>query len=187
MDRLEELSSFEDINKLTTKDLKAILSHYNQSLSGKKADLIIRCCAILDEQLQENRSKESPQGSLLDICTNQKDLTYEKIIKETNSSTWTKDLRTLPEFHFIELYDYLVVKTQKYDHESVRTSGYKKLKAFQFFKEGHIKDLQVCSVGGTKYAKAEILASMKQGKYSAVVVFDHHGKVTKAACKCPAG
>jgi len=44
----------------------------------------------------------------------------------------------------VQLYDYLVKKTSKYQPEAIDTTaatGYKKLKAFQ---EGHIKDIQLC-------------------------------------------
>jgi len=80
-----------------------------------------------------------------------------------------------------------VKKSGAYDHDCIRTSGYKKLKAFKFFKEGHIKEMDLCQVGGLTYVKSAIIASMKKKKYSAVVVFDHNGKVLKAACECVAG
>lgn len=171
MEIFEKLTSWEDVNKLKAKDLKEILVYFNQPVHSKKNDLVLRCCAVLDEKLQLQDSKLNRQvlqdkGNLLNVPVQKEDITYEKILNEIKDFdvTWTKDLQTLPEFHFVELYDYLVKKTAKYDHESVRTSGYKKLKAFQFFKEGHIKDQQVSSVGGLKYVKAEVLASMKQAK-----------------------
>lgn len=186
MECFQKLSSFEDVNKLKVKELKTILEHYDQSVSGKKNDLVLRCCAILGKIKNEGKVLKD-QENINNIKANGGDVTVENILGGTVDGEWTKDLRTIPEFDFVELYDYLVRRTMKYDHESIRTLGYKKLKAFQFFKEGHIKDLQVCSVGRLSYLKAEVLASMKQIKYLAVVVFDHHGNVLKAACKCPAG
>ena len=93
----------------------------------------------------------------------------------------------MPAFDFVRLYDYLVIQTNKYDHIALKTSGYKKLKAFQFFAEGHIKDLELAEVGGLVYIKGEVLASMKQTKYSVAIVFSNKGEVLRAACKCPAG
>ena len=116
------------------------------------------------------------------------DITYVSLIAETvDCVVWDTDLRGLPPFHFVQLYDYLVVKTAKYDHASIRSSGYKKLKAFQFFKEGHIRKTHIGANDGITYVKAEVLASMKQKKYKVMVSMSHLGEVLKAACQCPAG
>jgi len=63
----------------------------------------------------------------------------------------------------------------------MKTSGYKKLKALQFFAEGYIKDLELAIIGGLVYIKGEVLPSMKQSKYSVAIVFSNN-----VACKCPA-
>ena len=72
------------------------------------------------------------------------------------------DLRKLPPFDFVKLYDYLVLKTAKYDHNTIYHSGYNKLKAYQFFKEGHIKSLHLSVKGNTTFVKGEVLPSVKQ-------------------------
>ena len=100
---------------------------------------------------------------------------------------WATNLRGLPPFNFVQLYDYLVIETAKYDHASIRTSGYKKLKAFQFFKEGQISRTHVSAKGGITYFKGEVLVSMKQQKFKVIISMNHPGEVLKAACQCPAG
>ena len=67
---------------------------------------------------------------------------------ETVDCVWATDLRGLPPFYFVQLYDQLVIKTAKYDHASIRSPGYKKLKAFQFFKEGQIRRTHISAKGG---------------------------------------
>ena len=76
---------------------------------------------------------------------------------------------------------------KKYDHVSLRTSGYKKLKAYDHFKEGHLKDIKVTTLGGLTYVKAAVLASKKQCRDRTVIVLNHNGQILKAACKCLAG
>ena len=100
---------------------------------------------------------------------------------------WATDLRGLPPFNFVQLYGYLVIKTAKYDHSSIRTSGDKKLKAFQFFKEGQIRRTHVSAKGGITYVKGEVLVSMKQQKFKVIISMNHPGEAVKAACQYPAG
>ena len=106
---------------------------------------------------------------------------------EALDCVWATDLRGLPSFNFVQLYDSLVIKTAKYDHASIRTSGYKKLKAFQFFKEGQIRRTHSSAKGGITYVKGEVLVSMKQQKFKAMISMNHLGEVLKAASQCSAG
>jgi hypothetical protein len=188
----EPLISLSNLNKLRVKDLKKILSENGQSMSGKKDDMVLRCHMVFE---RKKAAKETPQISvdeqpLVTAVSNRRqseDVTYEKLVSVAAGCVWEKDLRSLPSLNFVQLYDYLVLKTAKYDHSSIQTSGYKKLKAYQFFKEGHIKEMLVGSSGGISYVKSDVLASMKQVKYKTIISFNHHGEVLKAACMCPAG
>ena len=92
-----------------------------------------------------------------------------------------------PLFTCIQLYDYLVIKTFKYDHLAMKSTGYKKMKASQFFSEDHIKSLEVASKDGLTFLKAAVLASMKSQRYNVVVAFDYNNDVRRVACKCPSG
>lgn len=184
------LQPLKELRKLKVKDLKKILSDAGQSTAGKKADLVLRCCVL---QGRESSASSQESNSFADCLTtstknDHPDVTYESLEAESTVRSWTTDLRQLPPFNIIQLYDYLVLKTEKYEHECLKSSGYKKLKAYQFFKEGHIKSLSVsCSSSGPTYLKGEVLASMKQVKYKVLVSFGNHGDVLKAACQCPAG
>lgn len=187
--------SIKALEKLKVQGLKKLLSDAGQPTTGKKADLFLRCRVLLERPCTSS-SSNIQDGSLPEVVLSStsstknvhEDLTYKRLEAETTSCSWSLDLRKLPPFNFIQLYDYLVLKTQKYNHASIRTSGYKKLKAFQFFKEGHIKKLCVSdSSNGPIYVKGEVLASMKQIKYKVLISFTHLGDVLKAVCQCPAG
>ena len=153
----------------------------------KTEDLVLRCFVLVE------RSKAGPlidtNNDSVPFTSYKADVTYEVIIREANNCVWSKDLRELPAFTFVQLYDYLVNKTSKYSNLDVSASvGYKKLKAFNIFKEGHIKDLQLCQKGSHVFVEAEVLASMKSEKYKSVLFFDRtNNDIVKAACKCPAG
>ena len=183
--------SLEAIKRLKVEELKKILRDRGQLVTGKKADLVLRC-QVLFERLKTPSNVVPEQENvplLLDTSSkkNTGDITYESLVAEAVDCVWATDLRGLPPFNFVQLYDHLVIKTAKYDHASIRTSGYKKLKAFQFFQEGHIRKTHIGAEGGITYVKGEVLASMKQQKYKVMISMSHLGEVLKAACQCPAG
>ena len=139
--------SLEAIKKLKVEDLKKILRDRGQPVTGKSADLVLRC-HVLFERLKTPTyglpEQDNVHVPLLPVtCTSGKKsayIMYKSLMAEAVDCVWATDLRGLPPFNFVQLYDYLVIKTGKYDHASIHTSGYKKLKAFQFFKEGHQED-----------------------------------------------
>ena len=83
---------------------------------------------------------------------------YDRLTFQVAACVWTKDLHEALLFTFIQLYHYLVIKTAKYDHLASKSTGYKKLKDFHFFVEGHIKSLKVTSKDGLTFLKAADLA-----------------------------
>lgn len=189
---LDRFKSIEDLRKLKVNELKTILKSFGEPSGGKKEDLVLRCF-VLVERAKGDSNTCSSGNSERNVTNdpplpNTTDLTYEVIIREANGLIWKKDLRELPSVSFVQLYDYLVTKTSKYSQLDICTGGYKKLRAFQFFKEGHIKDLQLCSNENFTIVKAEVLASMKAEKYKSVIVFDKtDNSIVRAACKCIAG
>lgn len=183
----------ESLKKLKVEELKKILRDRGQPVTGKKADLVLRCQVLLERSKTPTQAApEQENAPLLLVASGcsaktAQDITYESLVAEAADCVWETDLRGLPPFNFVQLYDYLVIKTAKYDHASIRTSGYKKLKAFQFFKGGHIRKTHIGAKGGITFVKGEVLASMKQQKYKVMISMSHFGEVLKAACQCPAG
>jgi hypothetical protein len=90
--------------------------------SGKKEDLVLRCHVIVERRKQRNCLEAASDSPLI----------YPVILKEATGCKWKKDLRGLPRFTFVKLYDYLVRKTSKYSSLDISSCGYKTLKAFQF-------------------------------------------------------
>ena len=182
--------SLEAIKKLKVEELKKILPDRGQPVTGKKADLVLRCQVLFERPKTPTKvvPKQENAPLLLTSCsTKNADITYESLVAEAADFIWATDLRGLPPLNFVQLCDYLVIKTVKYDHASIRTSGYKKLKAFQFFKEGRIRKTHIGAKGRLTFVKGEVLGSMKQKKYKLMITMSHLGEILKAACQCPAG
>ena len=94
---------------------------------------------------------------------------------------------TFVEFSFIQLYDYLVIRTLKFKHILLKSTSYKKLKAFQFFYEGSIKKLKLPRMRSWLFLCA-CKGFNERTLYKAIVqVSNSSGDVCSAACTCPAG
>ena len=85
---------------------------------------------------------------------------------------WVSDLTNTPPFNFIQLYDYLVIRTVKYKHILLKSTEYKKLKAFQFFYEGFIKKVEVAITDDFCYFDVRMKASMRSKIYKVIVKLD---------------
>lgn len=77
------------------------------------------------------------------------------------NSPWSEDLSKTPPFTFIQLYDYLVIRSVKYKHILLKDTQYKRLKAFKYFKEGFIKKIEFASTENFVYLDVKIKASIK--------------------------
>ena len=72
--------------------------------------------------------------------------TYKAVVsRELSNVIWKNDIREIPNFNFFQLYHYFVVITEKYNGDLLRRTSYKRLKSFQFFYEGHIKTMELCT------------------------------------------
>ena len=182
------VSTLEDIQLLSVAELKKILRNYKENLSGKKADLQLKVfslfCKISNETSQSNLLLESTSTSDHTTC-----VTYNHIHdRELKNVIWSSDLRQMPELSFIQLYDYLVVITEKYTNSVLKRISYKKLKAFNFFYEGFIKSLEVANSVEFVYMHAKVKASMKSSLYKVIIKFSYKtNDIIAAACTCPAG
>ncbi|XP_078372649.1 uncharacterized protein LOC144656291 [Oculina patagonica] len=188
----KEISSLDDIQKLTAKDLRDILRSHSETTGGAKADLVLKVYALLmREVLPANANSEDNQEvpSVQDQDQGQvgEEFKYDAIMRKISALGWSSDLRHLPEMNFIQLYDYLVVSTRKYRHIVLKGTHYKKLKSYQFFFEGNVKKLEVKLFENKTYVRANVLPSMKKTPYRVVVEFSPTCDVLRAACTCPAG
>eukprot|EP00795_Rhopilema_esculentum_P015897 gene15897-7229_t len=95
---------------------------------------------------------------------------------------------TIKELKHILLYEYLVIRTSKFKHILLKSTAYKKLKAFQFFFEGFIKKIDVAKNKEFTFFNVRVKASMKKVLYKVILKHSNiSGDVCSAACSCPAG
>ncbi|KXJ09599.1 hypothetical protein AC249_AIPGENE9449 [Exaiptasia diaphana] len=183
-------NSLGDIQKLSAKDLRAVLRINHEKTSGLKADLVLKVYALLMRNVTPKPNCPISTVSQVIPAKNpadRTDFTVKNVLDELTLADWSADLRNLPDLSFIQLYNFLVVTTKKYRHIVLKGTNFKRLKSYQFFVEGHIKCMQSKEIGSFKYVKAFVLASMKKKRYSTVLQFSLDDDVLKAACTCPAG
>lgn len=132
----KEITTLEDIQKLSVKDLRDILKSNSERAGGIKADLVLKVYALL------MRNVTTPADNGQESVEITGDFKYDEILRQISALGWSTDLRQLPELNFIQLYDYLVVSTRKYRHIVLKGTNYKKLKSYQFFFEGNVKRLE---------------------------------------------
>lgn len=75
---------------------------------------MLQCQVLLERQDLLSKPDNVP---LLAVPSgkNDGDITYERLVAEAVDCVWGTDLHGLPPFNFVQLYDYLVLKTAKYN------------------------------------------------------------------------
>ena len=98
--------------------------------------------------------------------------TYKAVFsRELSNAIWKNDIREIPNFNFSQLYNYFVVITEKYNGDLLRRTSCKRLKSFQFFYEGHIKTMELCTTELFIYVDSKVKPSMKNKFYNVIVKF----------------
>ena len=183
--RDKKISSLDEIQNLTAKDLREILRSHSESTGGMKADLVLKVYALLMRDVLPSSANNTGNGD--GSVQDRGDFKYKATMRRISALGWSTDLRHLPEMNFVQLYDYLVVSTRKYRHIVLKGTHYKKLKSYQFFFEGNVKKLESKVFENKTYVRATVLPSMKKTPYRVVVEFAPTCDVLRAACTCPAG
>ena len=114
--RDKNISSLDDIQKLTAKDLREIVRSYGESAGGTKADLVLKVIALLMRDVIPSVNNGENKAALPAEGQNDSTFQYEATLRRISALGWSSELRHLPEMNFIQLYDYLVVSTCKYQH-----------------------------------------------------------------------
>ena len=182
--RDKEISSPNDIQNPTAKDLREILRCHSESTGGMKADLVLIVYALLMRDVRPSSANNT--GNEDNSPQDQSDFKYEATIR-ISPLGWSRDLRHLPEMNSLQLYNYLVVSTRKYRNIVFKGTHYKKLKCYQFFFEGNMKKLESKVFENKAYVRATALPSMKKTPYRVVVELAPTCDVLRSACTCPAG
>ena len=143
-----EISSLDGIQKLKAKDLREILRSNAESTGGMRADLVMKVYALLMRHVFPSSGGENRElpTDVQDLEQNQSDFKYEATMVRISALGWSSDLRNLTKMNFIQLYDYLIVSTRKYRHIVLKGTHYKKLKSYQCFFEGNVKNCRVKSL-----------------------------------------
>ena len=183
----KSVNCLDDLGSLSVKELKNILLSYRGKVSGVKADLILRVFAIYSRL--ERQEKGMPSTAASSSIVDGESFTYHALFESRcGHLPWISDLRNTPYFTFVQLYDYLVIRTMKFKHIALKSTGYKKLKSFQFFYEGYIKKFSVAKDNNFTFFDVRMKAAMKNTLYKVLVVLSNStGDVCSAACTCPAG
>ena len=102
---------------------------------------------------------------------------------------WSKDLRLLVDFTFMDLYTYLVEsKDKSFDKESLKS--FKSLKGYRYFSDGFVQNVWVHELGTSKYTylRCHCFASLTvKTIYTVYVCMSRNGTVYLAKCQCKAG
>ena len=183
----KSVACLEDLSSLRVKDLKVVLAAFNEKISGVKADLLLRVYAVF---CRISQTETAPCYTVAESNVNEPPTnayTYDFVKFQASHLPWSASLQNTPAFSFIQLYDYLVIRTVKYKHILLKNTSYKKLKAFQFFYEGFIKKIDVAFADSFCFLDARVKASMKARIYKVIVKLSStDGSVCSAACTCPA-
>jgi hypothetical protein len=176
-----------EIERMTVVRLKQHLRDAGEIATGNKEVLQLRLWAKL-QQPSSVTLDHGLTGTSAESGDTQEDIVYSDLLKTAVNRVWSADLRQLPDLTFHQMYEYLVLRTHKYGAEVLRGTCYKKLKSYQFFREGGLSDIEIAKGLGKLWVKAKVRASMASRKYKAIVVFDEAtGNVIQAACECVAG
>ncbi|XP_069109720.1 uncharacterized protein [Argopecten irradians] len=184
-------AALEALWRLSCIKLKDILRKKGESVTGNKAMLVARCYALdqcpvtvkISQSAEDNATIVNP-FSLLDTS---KDLTYTDLNATANDRQWQTDLRQLPPCNFHQLFEYLVTRTRKFGEGEMKGVCHKKMRSYQFFQEGHIRQYEIAKNLKNTWVKAKVIASMKHETYRVITVFENDGDIVYAACECPAG
>jgi len=177
----KSVTCLDDLLSLTVSELTKILCSYNEKVSGNKADLVLHTYAVF------SRAKEFSSAAL-SRCTDSSICKYHEMYSlKCGLLPWVSNLRGTPPFTFVQLYNYLVLRTSRYKHIFLKQTGYKKIKSFKFFYEGFIRKILVTKDGDHTFFDVRMKASMKNTLYKVLIALDSSGNVSNAECTSPAG
>ena len=160
--------------------------------TGRKQELIDRAIKVKKdgtETIEERETREKKvrktraADKLRSPCENLPD--------PKTLNNWTNDLSKLPQISYKEIIDYLVYGSCKFfQREDMKC--FKQLKAFKFFKDGHVQKIELCLIsekGSYCFVKAAVLPSMRQDRVyrTWISVVKEIAKVFSADCNCTAG
>ena len=154
----KSVTCLDDLLSWKVSELKKILFSYNAKVSGYKADLVLHTYAVF------SRAKDGSSAFLLRRADSSICKYHEMYYLKCGHWPWISDLRGTPPFAFVQLYDYLALRTSKYKHIFLKQTGYKKIRSFKFFYEGFIRKILVAKDGDLSCDVLQSLGSLRDGR-----------------------
>ena len=118
---------------------------------------------------------------------------YENLSDSKTLNNWTNDLSKLPQISsYKEIIDNLVCGSCKFFQSREHMKCFKQLKAFKFFKDGHMQKIELRLISEKSsycFVKAAVLPFMRQDRVyrTWVSVVKETAKVFSADCSCTTG
>ena len=180
-----------ELEKLTVDRLKNLAKDVGARLTGagKKGEVVERLLTL------------SVIGSLGKRIADVSEVTLSYITEEVKAellklppldeiSDWTKSLKSLQQFHFVNLFLYLVESRDKtFDQQSMR--AFKSLKAFKFYADGYVQNMWLHKVPDSDLLVMRAFCFHSLTADPALKVFiilsGSSGDVYSAHCNCVAG
>ena len=144
-----ETSTTEDelldvLRKLTVASLTTLCKEAFVKVSGNKAELIRRLVTHWERKCTGSDSLARPCGSRSGAATA---LGVADLPVLAEICTWSKDLSSLKDFTFMQLYHYLVNSRDKtFDKDSLK--AFKSLKAYKYFSDNLVQNVWLNEVEG---------------------------------------
>ena len=173
-------------------DLQKWLKARGLKTTGRKQELIDRVLKVKQNGIEITAERETREKEQQEKRAAEKLQTPSEILPNPKTlNNWSQDLSKLPRITYTEIKNYLVYGSCKfYKSEDMRC--FKQLKAFKFFKDGHVQGISLSFISdksGYCFVKSKVLPSMRQDRvYSTwVAIVKETGKVFSADCNCTAG
>ena len=167
-------SCLENFRKFSANELQGILKQYHENIPRKKADLLMRTFAIFCCVQPKLQSQKLPSDSFMYHTTC---CSYKAVFScELSNAIWKNDTTEVPNFNFFQLYHYFVVIIVKGNGDLLQITFYKRLKSFQFFHEGHVKTMELCTTELFIYVNSTVKPSVKNKGYNVRAFFRIQGK-----------
>ena len=129
-------------------------------------DCLIKAKVDGTETIQERETREKnvrETRAAEKLCSPSENLSDPKTL-----NNWTNDLSKLPQISsYKEIIDYLVYGSCKFFQSREDMKCFKQLKAFKFFKDGHVQKIElrlISEKGSYCFVKTEVLPSMRQDR-----------------------
>ena len=173
-------------------ELQRWLKAHGLKTTGRKQELIDRVIKAKEDGTGTIQEREKREKKVRETRAAEKLRGPSENLPDPRTlNNWTNDLSKLPQISYKEIIDYLVYGSCKFfQREDMKC--FKQLKAFKFFKDGHVQKIELSLISEESsycFVKAAVLPSMRQDRLyrTWISVVKETAKVFSADCNCTAG